>query len=75
MDLLEVVKMFLQYAVAPLAAFFVWTYKKHHTRVDQLEKRLSQVEKSTAIIQVMVDHIKDDIREIKQGINKLIDRG
>lgn len=70
----EVVKALLQYAIAPLGAFLIWSFKKHQAKVDSLEQRISQVEKSTAIIQVMVDHIRDDIKDIKAGIDKLISR-
>lgn len=73
-NILEVVKLVLQYAVAPLAAFFIWMYKKQHTRVDKLEERIIGTEQSVAVIKVMIDNIKDDIREIKHGITKLVDR-
>ena len=74
-SVLEAVKALKQNAIAPLGAFFIWTYKKHQSKVEQLEHRISQVEKSTAIIQVMVDHIRDDIKDIKAGIDKLVSRG
>lgn len=70
----EIIKLLLQYAFAPLAAFLVWTYKKQHNRVDKLEYRVGEVEKSTAVTQVMIDNIREDIREIKHGISKLVDR-
>lgn len=71
----DIIKLILQYAVAPLAAFCVYTYKKHALKVDKLEERVSSVETSTAVIKVMVDAIHQDIRDIKRNIEKLVDRG
>ncbi len=65
----------LQYAIAPLAAFCLYTYKKQALKVDKLEERVASVETSTAVIKVMVDSIHQDIREIKRSIEKLVDRG
>jgi len=65
----------LQYAVAPLGAFCVWTYKKHNHKVEKLEDRVANVETSTAVIRVMVDSIHQDIRDIKRSLEKLADRG
>lgn len=71
----EILKLLLQYAIAPLAAFCVYTYKKQSLKVDKLEERISSVETSTAVIRVMVDAIHQDIRDIKRNIEKLVDRG
>lgn len=71
----DMIKLIVQFAVAPLAAFVVWTYKKQHMKVEKLEHRLTNVETSTAVIKVMVDSIHEDIREIKRSIEKLVDRG
>lgn len=71
----DAVKFLIQFAVAPLAAFVIWTYKKHQNKVDKLEKRITTVETATAVINVMVDSIHEDIREIKRSIEKLVDRG
>ncbi len=71
----DILKLVFQYAVAPLAAFCVYTYKKQALKVDKLEERISSVETSTAVIKVMVDAIHQDIRDIKRNIEKLVDRG
>ncbi len=71
----DILKLTLQYAIAPLAAFCVYTYKKQSLKVDKLEERISSVETSTAVIKVMVDAIHQDIRDIKRNIEKLVDRG
>lgn len=71
----EILKLILQYAIAPLGAFVVYTYKKQALKVDKLEERIASVETSTAVIKVMVDAIHQDIRDIKRNIEKLVDRG
>jgi hypothetical protein len=73
-SVMDILKMILQYAIAPLVAFIFWQYKKLHTRVDVHEQRIAGVEKSTAVIQVMVDTIREDIRDIKHGIEKLAEK-
>lgn len=77
MDRMEVnlLQIALQYAVAPLGAFCVWTYKKQHSKVEKLEERVASVETATAVIKVMVDSIHQDIRDIKRSLDKLADRG
>lgn len=70
----DVLKLLFQYAVAPLAAFVFWVYKKQHIKVEKLEQRITNVETATAVIKVMVDSIHEDIREIKRSIEKLVDR-
>jgi hypothetical protein len=70
----EILKAILQYAVAPLAAFCVYVYKKQSLKVDKLEERVASMETSTAVIKVMVDAIHQDIREIKYCIEKIADR-
>lgn len=71
----DIIHGLLQYAIAPLAAFCIYTYKKQSLKVDKLEERVSSIETSTAVIRVMVDSIHQDIREIKRSIEKLVDRG
>jgi hypothetical protein len=70
----DFIKFFFQYAVAPLGVLVFWMHKKQHGRVDNLERRVANVERSTAVIEAMIDNIREDIREIKRGIDKLIDR-
>ena len=64
----------LQYAVAPVGAFLLWLHKKSANRIDSIENRVANVERSTAVIEAMIDNIREDLREIKRGIEKLVDR-
>lgn len=65
----------LEYSIAPVGAFLLWLHKKQSYRMDSIERRVANVEKSTAVIEAMVDNIREDLREIKRGIEKLVDRG
>ncbi len=63
LDVLEAAKVAYNYAVAPMA-YIIW----------DLWRRLSKLEKDQVVTQVMVDNIRDDIKEIKHGVDQLISR-
>ncbi len=69
-DILKV----LAVVLSPVGALLVWLLKKHHMKVENLAQRVTDVEKASAITQVMLDNIRDDIREIKMGIEKILDK-
>ncbi len=71
MDLLS---MALQYAIAPLAGFVLWIYKSQHSKVDAMDKRVADLEKQSAVLGAIVDTIREDIKDIKRGIEKLVER-
>lgn len=71
---LEIIKSLLIPAFVGLCGLVSWMWKKQHSRVDKLETRVTTVEKSAAVTQAIVDNIREDIRDIKQGIEKLVDR-
>lgn len=60
-------------AFSAALGLIVWMFKKHSDRIDDMDKRLVEVEKSNAVIESKLDDMKQDITEIKQGINRLID--
>lgn len=63
MDVLDVVRTVLQYAIAPLA-YILWS----------LWHKVAELEQQQAVTQVMVDNIRDDIKEIRHGIDTLVSR-
>jgi ferric iron reductase protein FhuF len=69
----EIIKLFVA-LISPLVAYLLWTHKRQQLRADKFEIRLSETEKTAAVIQVMINNIREDIVEIKQGVEKLIDR-
>jgi len=70
----HIIETVLKYAIAPMIAMFFWMFKKHDKKVQSLEARVNILEKDTAVVKSKLDDIKEDIREIKKGIDKLIDR-
>lgn len=62
-DVYDVVKTILQYTIAPMG-YLIWC----------LWSRLSKLEQDQAVTQVMVDNIRDDIKEIRHGIDTLVSR-
>lgn len=73
-SLWDIIRTILQFAVAPVIGMFVWMFKKQQEKHENLELRMTSVEKATAILEVQISTIKEDIKEIKQGVNKLVDR-
>lgn len=70
MDLLK----YLPYLLAPLGALGVWLYKQHDAFVDDMAKRLTDVETHRAVTKCLLENMKEDITEIKQIVTKLVDR-
>lgn len=50
----------------------VWMFKKHADRIDSMDKRIAEVEKTNAVIESKLDDIKNDISEIKDGIKDIV---
>ena len=65
---------YLPYLLAPLGAFGVWLYKQHDSFVDDMAKRLTDVETHRAVTKCLLDNMKEDITEIKQNVAQLVDR-
>jgi len=60
MDLLDI----LYKCVAVPVAYVLWA----------MWHKIAKLEKDQAVTQVMVDNIRDDIKEIKHGIDTLVSR-
>lgn len=71
---LEMGKLLLQYAVAPLVAVVAYLFKKQQLKIEELERRVGDTEKMTAILNVKIDSLKDDLRDIKRNIARLVDK-
>lgn len=71
----------LNWALPLIFGLIAWFYKKLETqvqsnneRIDNLERRQNGLEMNTRVLEVKLDDVKEDIREIKRGVEKLIDR-
>jgi hypothetical protein len=74
----EIADVAFKYVIAPvisaLTGFMFWLYKKQQMKIELLEQRVSVVEKNTAVTEVKIDAMKDDIKDIKNGVDKLIEK-
>lgn len=66
------IKEILQWFVAPLAVVIWWVFKKQDVRIENLEKRANDLEKTIARIETELQYIGRDIKEIKDNIIRLV---
>lgn len=72
MELWDALKAFMNWIVVPFFIGAWWMFKKHVTRVDEMERRIVETERDIAVIESQMMNIKEDISEIKVGINNLL---
>lgn len=70
----EVFSVIFRLIITPLLAFLFWLYKKQQSEIAELRNRLAIAEQSVAVSKVTVENVKDDIRDIKNGIEKLSEK-
>lgn len=75
---MDLVELFLRYAIIPLATVICtlgwFMIKKQDFRIDNLEKRTNDIEKAVIEIQTEFKYVSRDIKEIKTMISKLSDK-
>ncbi len=59
------------YILAPISTWYIWTMQKKHALLERLFERVTEVEQSKAVTNVMIKHIEEDVAEIKLIVNKL----
>lgn len=78
-------RLIVSVVIVPALSILIWYLKKLQSRVDEingkqiqrleeLEKKQAITEKDQAVTTVMMHNLQEDIREIKDGLNKLLDR-
>ena len=72
MELTDIVKYSIDLVIIPLGVFIWWGFNKHVIRMDELHRRLSDNERDIAVIESQMLNIKEDISEIKYGINNML---
>lgn len=72
--IVEALKFLVNLILLPIIGFGGFLLRKHVTRIDELDKRVLELEKDLAVMESQLQDIKCDIVEIKNGINKLVDR-
>lgn len=71
---LELCKVILQYAIAPMVAIVAYMFKKQQLKIEELERRVGDTEKLTAILNVKMDGMKEDLKDIKRNLSRLVDK-
>lgn len=70
----EIIKSLLQLLVFPIVAGLAYFFRKYIHKVDKMEADIRDIEIRTAVVESKIDDIRDALREIKRGVEKLIDR-
>lgn len=71
MEIGQLLELALRYAVAPLLAVVWYMFKKQDNRIENLEKRTTDVEKTLIEIRTDFRYITKDISEIKDILKKM----
>lgn len=61
----------------PLGAFmtyYVNREKESKRKVEETEQRITFVEGQVKILEIQVSGIKDDLQEVRRGVEKLVDK-
>jgi len=72
MELTDIIKYSIDLIIIPLGVFIWWGFNKHVVRMDDMHRRLSDNERDIAVIESQMLNIKEDISEIKYGINNML---
>jgi hypothetical protein len=72
MELTDIVKYSIDLIIIPLGVLIWWGFNKHVVRMDDMHRRLSDNERDIAVIESQMLNIKEDISEIKNGINNML---
>lgn len=70
----DVIKSITQFLILPLLMCLGYFFKKAHIRLDRLEEDMTNTKTRIAVVESKIDDIRDDIKEIKHGVEKLVER-
>lgn len=71
MEIGQLIEIILRYAIAPLLAVVWYMFKKQDNRIEALEKRTTDVEKTLIEIRTDFKYITKDISDIKHILEKM----
>ncbi len=78
MDIFDIIKVVLQYAVAPLAVLVWAMYKKHDVRLDRLEDENGATREDIVELRATfnqdIKYMSKNVDDIKNSIQRLVDR-
>ncbi len=70
----DIIRSTVQWLILPLVAGLTYFVKKHMHNVDRLDQQVREIEVRTAVVESKINDIRDDLKEIKRGVEKLVDR-
>ena len=73
MDMSVITEYIYKYILVPATIFIWWIFKKYDKRLDEVENRLKDVEKETAVLDAKLDGLKEGIDDIKDQLHRLFD--
>lgn len=62
------------YLIAPILGLFAFIGKRLHTRLDYLEQKVNQLDKTHAVQQAQLADLKEDIESIDKKLDKILDK-
>lgn len=58
----------------PILGWVAYYIRRLTTRLEKLERKASELDTDTKILEVKMDAIKEDVTEIKSGVQKLVEK-
>lgn len=74
MDTWELIKEFITYAIYPALLVIAFFMRRHIARVDKVEEAVNVQNTRLAVVESKVDDIRNDVRDIKQNVQRLVER-
>ena len=71
---LHILELIMKFAIAPVLGFVWYFHRRNINKVDNIETRVSILEKDVAVMASTITGMREDIREIRRGVEKLISR-
>lgn len=64
----------LGYLAAPIVGLFAWLGKRLYNRLDALETKVNELDKTHAVQQMQLAELKADIQSIDRKLDKILDK-
>lgn len=74
MELWDILKTLSSWIIMPLIGGLMYFVRKSFNRLEKMEEEVQEQKIKTAVIESKVDDIRDDIKEIKYNVERLVDR-
>tara|TARA_R110000782_G_scaffold22066_3_gene58941 strand:+ start:1333 stop:1572 length:240 start_codon:yes stop_codon:yes gene_type:complete len=73
-DILHILKELFYILIGPIMGLFTWLARRMHNRVDGMQNKINELDKSHAVQQAQVADIKEDIKNIDKKLDKIYDK-